>query len=209
MTFKSFIFDLDGTLVNSAPDLANAVNEMRRHYHLAPLDKQTVISYTGDGSEKLVERSLRQTDIDCIEALDIFLEAYKKVICKETHFYDHVVDFLNELLSKDIPALVLTNKPQDMADLLLEKLKASHYFKHILGPGVYGKKPDPGGLNKCLELVNLPPEEVIMIGDHHTDIFAANQAGVTSVFLTYGLGQIGTAKADYTFDTFEELFRFL
>ena len=209
MKFKGYIFDFDGTLVNSAPDLANAVNELRKHYKLSELDRETIISYIGDGALKLVKRSFEGTGIDPQEALNYFLDYYEEGIYNETDFYPHVEDFLKELKSRDIPAIILTNKPQKMTDILLEKMNAAHYFKYAFGPDAYGKKPDPAGLLKCLELLDLKPEEALMVGDHHTDIFAANACKVKSVFLTYGFGKIGDSKPDFVFDSFKELFKFL
>ena len=209
MKFKGYIFDFDGTLVNSAPDLANAVNELRMHYGLSELNRKTIISYIGNGALKLVERSLQETDIDRQEALKCFLKFYEKGIYNETDYYPGVETFLQELQAKGIPAIILTNKPQKMTDILLEKMNAKHYFKYAFGPDKYGKKPDPTGLLKCLELLDLKPEEALMVGDHHTDIFAANTCQVKSVFLTYGFGEIGGSKPDYVFDSFQELSRFL
>lgn len=209
MKFKGYIFDFDGTLVNSAPDLANAVNELRQHYGLSVLDRETIISYIGNGALKLVERSFQETSIDPKEALKYFLDFYEEGIYNETCFYPGVEDFLKELQKRNIPAIILTNKPQKMTDILLDKMSVAHYFKYAFGPDLYGKKPDPAGLKKCLELLDLKPNEALMVGDHHTDIFAANACDVESVFLSYGFGEIGDSKPDYVFDSFQELSRFL
>ena len=209
MKYKAFIFDLDGTLVNSSLDLANAVNELRIHYKLQELDLKTILSYIGNGASKLVERSFKGTEVDPKKALQLFLNFYEEGIYNETDFYPHVEDFLKELKERQIPAIILTNKPQKMTDILIEKMNAAHYFKYIFGPDKYGKKPDPSGLKKCLELLDLTAKDVLMVGDHHTDIFAANESGVDSVYLTYGFGTTGESKPDYSFDSFKELFRFL
>lgn len=209
MKYKAFIFDLDGTLVDSSLDLADAVNELRKHYKLPELALDTVLSYIGDGALKLVERSFKGTDIDPQKALTLFLDFYEEGIYNKTDFYPHVEDFLKELKSKDIPAVILTNKPQKMTDILISKMAAGHYFEYIFGPDEFGKKPDPAGLKKCIELLGKEAGDVLMVGDHHTDIFAANSLGVDSVFLSGGFGRTGESKPDYTFDSFKELFRFL
>lgn len=209
MKFKGYIFDLDGTLVNSAPDLANAINELRKHYNLPELNRKTILSYIGNGALKLVERSFQETAINPQDALKLFLDFYEEGIYNETDFYPGVEAFLKELKSRGIPAIILTNKPQKMTDILLDKMNAAHYFKYAFGPEIYGKKPDSAGLKKCLELLNLTAEDAVMIGDHHTDIFAANASGVKSVFLNYGFGEIGDSKPDFVFDSFEELTKFL
>lgn len=168
MKYKAFIFDLDGTLVNSSLDLANAVNELREHYKLEKLDLETILSYIGNGALKLVERSFKDTDIEPKEALKLFLDYYEEGIYNETDFYPNVEDFLKELKSKKIPAVILTNKPQKMTDILIEKMEANHFFQYIYGPDQFGKKPDPSGLKKCLDLLGVEPSEALMVGDHHT-----------------------------------------
>ncbi len=209
MKYKAFIFDLDGTLVNSSLDLANAVNELRKHYKLPELDLDTILSYIGNGALKLVERSFKGTGINPKDALQLFLDFYEEGIYNKTDFYPDVEDFLKELKAKKLPAVILTNKPQKMTDILIEKMGAGHYFKHIYGPDEFGKKPDPNGLKKCIDLLGIDTQDVLMVGDHHTDIFAANSSGVDCVYLSYGFGTIGDSKPDYVFESFKELFRFL
>jgi phosphoglycolate phosphatase len=209
MNFKAYIFDLDGTVLNTANDLANAVNKMRQSYQLEDLPVKEVLSYLGDGAQKLVERSLQNTGINIQDALTVFLDCYEQGICIETDFYPGLREFLEELKKKDIPAGILTNKPQLMTDKLVEALDIADLFKFTYGPDQFGKKPDPNGLLKCLEILNTDAKDAVMVGDHHTDMYAANAAGVTNIFVSYGFGSKGESRVDYEIDKGEELFKFL
>ena len=187
MKYKAFIFDLDGTLVDSGPDLANSVNLMRKHYKLAALPIPQIVTYIGNGAAKLVERSLKDTDLCPKDGLKVFLKLYEKNICIKTKFFDGVENFLKELQERNIPAVVLTNKPQAMTDKLMKEMNSAHYFEYIYGPEKFGAKPDPTGLIECIKLLKLNPEDVMMVGDHTTDLNAATGAGTQSIFCHFGI----------------------
>ena len=144
---QSIYFD-DGTLVDSGPDLANATNLMREHYDLEKLPIPQIFTYIGNGAQKLVKRArkdMKASDID--EALKVFFK-----VLRRKHPYPNQIlsidieDFLKKLKEENIPAVVLTNKPQAMTDKLLEEMNATQYFKLIYGPEAYGKKPDSTGI---------------------------------------------------------------
>jgi phosphoglycolate phosphatase len=206
MKYKLLIFDLDGTLVDTREDLAAAVNEMRLFYALPELALEQVISYVGDGAQKLVERSLKDTGIDVQQALELMLASYKKNICVFSQVYEGCCDFLTRLKSQNIPMAVLTNKPQEMTDIILKDLELDHYFNPILGPeGAGCHKPETDGIKKCLEMYKLEKQEVLMIGDHHTDLQVAENASVDNAFFTGGMGNNGGLTPTITFDSYESL----
>lgn len=208
MKYKAYIFDLDGTLVDSGPDLANATNLMREHYGLEKLPIPQIFTYIGNGAQKLVERALKDTGIDIDEALRVFLKCYEENILIQTKFFPGVEDFLKKLKEEKIPAVVLTNKPQAMTDKLLEEMNATHYFKLIYGPEAYGKKPDSTGLVECMKQLGVEAHETLMVGDHTTDLNAASGAGTPSVFCTFGLGNMEGCNPDFIIESGEELFKF-
>lgn len=209
MTFKAFIFDLDGTLVDSGADIANATNLMRQHYQLETIPLQTVFSYIGNGAKKLVERAMTNTGIETNDALDTFLSIYQENICINSCFFEGVEDFLKELQKQNIPAVVLTNKPQAMTDKLLEEMNATSYFQLIYGPEAFGAKPSPNGLENCISQLGIDKNDVVMVGDHTTDLNAAEAAGVRSIFCTFGLGVQDGCKPDFIIDSGKELFKFV
>jgi len=209
MSIKAFIFDLDGTLLDTSVDLARGVNSMRNHYGLSELPIGTVVSYLGDGALKLVERSLQDTDLSAEAAVSIFLDCYENDICAETDFYPGMREFITALNERNIPTGILTNKPQRATDKLTDFLGISEMFDFIYGPDNFGKKPDPNGLIQCLEEIGVSNEDAVMVGDHHTDMYAGNAAGVKTIFVRYGFGYIGGSRADVEIDCAKELFKFL
>ena len=209
MKYKAYIFDLDGTLVDSGADLANATNLLREHYGIEKLPIPQILTYIGNGAQKLVERALTGTSISIEEALQTFLKYYEENILIQTRFFPGAEEFLQKLQELNIPAVVLTNKPQKMTDKLLEKMNATHYFKLIYGPEAYGRKPDPKGLIECMKQLGVSPEETLMLGDHTTDLNAAAGAGTDSVFCTFGLGNMEGCNPNFIIESGEEFFKFL
>jgi|UPI000698B9CE phosphoglycolate phosphatase len=206
MKYKLLIFDLDGTLVDTREDLAAAVNEMRRFYELPSLPLSQVISYVGDGAVKLVERSIDGHDIEITKAVELMLAAYKRKICIFSRVYDDCRGLLKFMKTQGVKMSVLTNKPQAMTDIILKELELDHYFTPILGPeGAGCHKPDPGGIYKCLELNHVSAEDALMVGDHHTDLRVAQNAGVDNAFFTAGMGNDGGLKPTIIFDDYLSL----
>jgi phosphoglycolate phosphatase len=209
MQFKAYLFDLDGTVLDTSYDLANAVNNMRTHYQLSALPVPEILSYLGDGAIQLVERSLSNTSTNIKEALKIFLDFYEDGICIKTDFYPGVKEFLIELKKQGIPAGILTNKPQAMTDKLIDVLGIADLFQFAYGPDILGKKPDPNGLLHCLKELKVEAHEAVMVGDHHTDMLAGNSAGTKTIFVTFGFGHKAESQVDYEIDCGTELFKFL
>lgn len=209
MKFKAYLFDLDGTVLDTSYDLANAVNNMRTHYQLSALPVPEILSYLGDGAIQLVERSLSNTSTNIKEALKIFLDFYEDGICIKTDFYPGVKEFLIELKKQGIPAGILTNKPQAMTDKLIDVLGIADLFQFAYGPDILGKKPDPNGLLHCLKELKVDAHEAVMVGDHHTDMLAGNAAGTKTIFVTFGFGHKAESQVDYEIDCGTELFKFL
>jgi len=206
MKYKLLVFDLDGTLIDTREDLAAAVNEMRSYYELPSLPLQEVVSYVGDGARKLVERSLQGCDVDLDQALERMLSAYRQNICVFSKVFEGCRDFIQNMRRQGVKMAVLTNKPQLMTDMILKELELYHYFNPVFGPeGAGCHKPDPAGLLKCLELNNCSKSESLMIGDHHTDLRVAQNAGVAKAFYTGGMGRADGVQAEITFNSYEEL----
>lgn len=206
MKYKLLVFDLDGTLVDTREDLAAAVNEMRKHYQLPILPQKEVVSYVGDGARKLVERSLKGENIDTDQALKVMLSSYEENICVFSKIYEGCLAFLNDMKNSDVQMAVLTNKPQSLTNIILEELKLTQYFNPIFGPeGAACHKPEPGGLLQCVEINNCTSTETLMIGDHHTDLRVAQNAGIDKAFFTGGMGHDDEIVPEITFNSYQEL----
>ena len=206
MDRQLLIFDLDGTLIDSRSDLTTGINLMRAHYALSPLSQETVSSYIGGGVRNLVERSLQKAKVDIEEALDLTLKFYTEHILDQTEFYPHVEAGLKTLFSNGHTLALLSNKPGDLTRQIMKQLGTADYFRRILGGGdLENLKPAPDGIYQFIDQTGISAHNCWMIGDHHTDLETAHNAGVRSGFVSYGIGQPGKFTADQTWPGFAEL----
>jgi phosphoglycolate phosphatase len=207
MQKQLLIFDLDGTLVDSSADLTTGINLMRAHYGLPPLERHIVTGYIGDGIRKLVERSLQGAAVDVDEALALDRKFYAEHMLDETALYSGVKEGLNALSGHALA--VLSNKPGDSTRAIVSHLGVDGLFFRMLGGGdLPNLKPAPDGIEALIEESGISKENTWMIGDHHTDLEVAHNAGVKSGFVTYGIGHSGDFIADQTWNDFEELVKF-
>ena len=183
------IFDLDGTLIDSRLDLADAVNATRAHMGLPPLENERVYTYVGNGAPVLVRRSLgnQASDSQVEEALEYFLEYYREHDLDYTTLYPGVRESLDRLRAAGKKMAVLTNKPVRMSRHIVNGLSvAEHFFQVYGGNSFETKKPDPLGANTLMKEAGAAPQETAMVGDSQVDILTARNAGVWSVGVTYG-----------------------
>ena len=198
MQFKEkelIIFDLDGTLIDSAPDLALAINFMLTSLDRETFSEATIDLWVGNGASTLVKRALSANKIidESIDkalfesALSIFLESYRENICVKTVLYADVKETLQILYSLGYTMAIVTNKPFVFVQPILEKLDIASNFSLILGgDSLSSKKPEPEPLLYVCEKLDISVEKAVMIGDSKNDILAANAADMQSVGLSYG-----------------------
>ncbi len=202
-SISTFLFDLDGTLVDSAIDLATSLNLLREEHDLPPLDLDTVRSYVGDGATMLIRRAMPEGEFR-VEQLHRFLELYAHHLVEETHPYPGITTFLEQ--HRNMKMAVVTNKPESLSRQLLDRLDLSRYFGAVIGGDTFDrKKPSAKPLLAALEQLGATPDEAVMIGDHHTDLHAGKAAGVATCFCTWGLGHIGDATFTWQADTVSDL----
>jgi phosphoglycolate phosphatase len=187
---RAFVFDLDGTLIDSKLDLANSVNEMLREVGRPALDAELVTSYVGHGAPKLIASALgaASSEEQRREGLAIFLKCYERNKLENTRAYPGVAEGLRML--DGTPMAVLSNKPAKMSREILEGLRLAHYFLGVYGGDSFEKKkPDPVGALAILKELRARPEEAAMVGDSDVDVQTARNAGMLAVAVTYGFGQ--------------------
>jgi len=204
---KLLVFDLDGTLIDSAQDLCNSVNAALTHVGRAPLADPAIAGFVGNGAPMLVRRSIAAADQIAVDQVDpdlqaqtyaFFLDYYRAHKLDFTYAYEGVLDSLHalhELHNADAtssPArtmAVLTNKPVRPARGICKGLGLAGYFLHIYGGDSFPlKKPDPLGLRTLMSEVGATPDETAMIGDSQVDVQTARNAGVWSIGCTFGFG---------------------
>lgn len=202
---KLLVFDLDGTLIDSAQDLCNSVNATLNHFERGPLPDPLIASFVGNGVQVLMRRSLaaaNDTPPESVdeklldEALDFFVGYYREHKLDFTYAYEGVLEALAALHAlHDSPGgltrkmAVLTNKPVNPARGICAGLGLADYFVHIYGGNSFPtKKPDPLGLRSLMEETGATPEETVMIGDSKVDVETARNAGVWSLGCDFGFG---------------------
>lgn len=193
-TYTTFVFDLDGTLVDSVPDLTLALNHALDALGYSPVTQEDVRSWVGNGSVKLIERALTQLEQNTPEKVQAlhqqFLISYEQFLCEQSQLYPDVMDVLTNLHKQGKTLVLLTNKPIQFVPDLLSKFNIAHLFSLVLGgDSLPEKKPHPLPLQHIMETLNVSPQQCLMIGDSRSDIVCAQQAGVDSVALLQGYHQ--------------------
>ena len=184
-----FIFDLDGTLIDSSRDLAISTNAMLRHMGRPEIDEHTVNSYVGDGAAKLVRRALgAETSEEEFEAAyQFFIRYYRDHSLENTRLYDGIEDVLRALKQNGSTLAVLTNKPVKISRDILTGLHVGGYFAQVYGGDSFpAKKPDPIGIETIMRETSFQPQLTTMIGDTNVDTRTARAAGVRACGVAWG-----------------------
>ena len=206
---KLVIFDLDGTLVDSAEDIARAVNEMRDQFELAPLPLDEIESYIGNGVRKLLERALPGSEREVVDrAHEIYLPIYRRLLLDNTRPYPGVVPALEELDVRERTLTVLTNKPRHESIMILEGLGLRRHFAQVYGGDSFEhKKPDPTGVRCLLDGACAGTRETLFVGDSGIDLQTARSAGVRCCLVTYGIRPetVASLDPDFWVDDLREL----
>ena len=218
---KVILFDLDGTLIDSVPDLAVAVNHMLKTLDRETFSAETIRFWVGNGAQVLVKRALSgQSEIDenldpilFEKALDIFLIFYAQNLAVTTVTYPHVTTTLHTLKETGYRLAIVTNKPFDFVAPILDGLQLTGLFElHLGGDSLPQKKPDPMPLLHVCEKLNVGVEQCVMVGDSKNDILAANAAKMQSIGVSYGYNygeDISVYNPNVVFDDFAEILRTL
>lgn len=210
------IFDLDGTLIDSIPDLTLAVNIMLSYYNIEPLTIEIVTPFVGNGAKILLERALNHTmqpeDITkerFDEAFQIFFAAYRDNLSVDTYLYPGVLETLEYLDNKGYKMAICTNKPFEFIEPILKELSVKQYFTSWVGADSLAKqKPDPAPLFHLAKEMNVTIDKCIMVGDSKNDIKAAKNAEMKSIGVSYGYNyneHISDYNPDKVVDNFVEL----
>lgn len=207
------LFDLDGTLVHSAPDLAASLNRRLEALGRPTLDLEAVTNMVGNGFQKLLERALLATGGPLPEAEFAAVNAagladYFENATAQTRPYPGVAETLKALKEAGYRMAVCTNKPVAPSQRILEELGLNGFFEALAGGDSYAvRKPDPGHIQALLKEMGATTHEAIMIGDSSNDLLAARGAGLPVVLLTYGYCPEGAANLhpDALAETFGEL----
>ena len=213
------MFDLDGTLVDSVPDLAAAVDAMLQEQHCQPAGEEKVRLWVGNGAASLVRRAL--ADVDGIDetrvsdslhqaSLQRFLHHYRRASGHYSKLYPGVKAGLKKLHSAGVTLVLVTNKPAEFVPHLLADLGIDEYFSAWLGgDSLPQKKPHPAPLQFLMERFQVAMEDALMVGDSRSDMAAGRAAGVKTLGVTYGYNHgrpIAEESPDWSTDNLDDFF---
>lgn len=208
------IFDLDGTLIDSVPDLATAVNTALAQHDLPQRSVAQIRSFVGNGAYSLCQRSVPAgTSDDQVRAVhQSFLTAYTARTCVDSVAYDGVSDGLARLHAHGYTLAIATNKPYQFVPSILQHFGWQDFFAKVLGgDSLPVKKPDPAPLLHICQSLGIDPNNAFMIGDSKNDILAGKNAQIDTLALSYGYNYdepISHSKPTHCFDKFGDLVEF-
>lgn len=215
MKYDLIIFDLDGTLAHTAPDLLGTLNRITKSYDLKAINMEQFGQIIGHGAKAMITRSFelnnKELNEETLEKLfQDFLKDYSANIANETVLFENVLDTMDALADKGFSFALCTNKTERMARILLEELGVTERFKSITGGDTFEfKKPDARHLSETARLAGHDVSKAIMIGDSAADIDAANNAEIPSVAVTFGytdtpVEQLGATKIISNYNELEK-----
>ena len=196
--YRLIVFDLDGTLVDSRRDIAEAANTLLEECGAAPLAEERIGRMVGDGAASLVARAFAATGIAApADALERFVAIYGRRLLRHTRPYAGIPDVLTHL-SRRAALGLLTNKPLAATREILDALDLGRYFgaSVIGGDGPFPRKPDPSGLRHLVAVSGVPVEATVMVGDSVIDWRTARSASTAMCLARYGFGFEGFPEAD-------------
>jgi len=209
-TFRTVLFDLDGTLVDSSADLTAAVNRTLADDGKPPLAVAEVLTMVGDGAAVLLERAYKRRGSEPPEdALERFRGHYEDYSVVHTRPYPGIVELLGRLADRDVA--VVTNKPTDLADRVVDRLGLRPFVRAVVGPElVPRRKPEPEHVLWTLEQLGCRAEDAVMVGDGAPDVLAGRRAGLVTVAVTWGFRsreELLACEPDHLVATVDELAR--
>ena len=208
MPIKLLILDLDGTLVDTGQDIAEALNHALAPLGLKPMDVQAVTALVGEGIPNLIMKAVGPAHLHRADSVrDSFVRYYKAHLTDHSLPYPGVMETLASLKDSGYRMTVLSNKNTGMSVEILKRLDMHEHFELVLGGDtVEEKKPKPGGVLQTLSELGAEPGETVLIGDSSYDLDAAKYAGGRSIAVAYGFRPRETLlDADVLIDRFIDL----
>ena len=209
------LLDLDGTLIDTLPDLAHCVDEMLVELGQAPCGPARVGRWVGNGVERLVHRALtgamdgEAKEVELAPALESFLRCYEDNICTRSRVFSGVHEGLDHLADRGCELACVTNKPYRHTELLLRGLGLRKRFALVLGgDSLAARKPDPLPLRHAMAHFGVSSAETLLVGDSRNDVLAARAAGVPVICMSYGYNHgedIALAGPDRVLGSLDEL----
>ena len=216
MKHDAIIYDLDGTIIDTRQDVADAVNATLKELGAEDLDQETIFSFVGQGLVDLIEKSVSSSERGLVQkGVQFFSEYYYDHMLEKSKFYPDALEMIKDFHKRGIPQAVFTNKPHLHAMKMLKDLDVTQYFKVILGSEhTHPEKPHTEGTYYVLESIPVKPEKALYVGDSLVDFKTAKNVGMDCVLMLDGYTpreELMTVK-EHTlglFDNFSDLKQFI
>lgn len=210
---RAVLLDLDGTLVDSAADLAGALNKVLAQYERPMVERATFLSMVGDGIAVLVERGFAATGgsllpVDLKAAQARCVELYAAEPTAQSCLYPGVRQTLAALKAQGYKLAVCTNKTEHISRRILADLEIDQFLETVVGGDTLGvRKPDPANLEGTLERLGVAKSAAVMVGDSRNDVLAARDADIPLVFANYGYNSVPLSElgVERVIDSFKSL----
>ncbi len=188
---RAVVFDLDGTLIDSLPDLAAALNRSLARHGQAAIEGEQVKPMIGDGALMLLQRGYGARGLTPSDAdIQVFLDDYQAHVTDLTSVYPEIPAVLATLAAQGYALAVCTNKPEASARKVLAALNLLAPFPVVIGGDTTPfRKPDPRHLQAVLDAIGVSPAQAVMIGDHPNDLATADGCGARAIFCAWGYGK--------------------
>ena len=217
MMIRACIFDLDGTLTATLDSLHYSVNKTLEEMGLSTITKDECRQYVGDGARCLMERALRRTGEENVSRIEEGMEVYGRIFDENCTYlvepYDGILQMIAELKARGILLGVLSNKPHKQTIKVVDEIFDAGVFDYAQGQmDVVPKKPDPTGVFRLLEKMEVKKEECLYVGDSEVDVRTGMNAGVKTVSVLWGFRTkdvLMAAGAETMIDRPEELLQFI
>lgn len=213
MSATTIVFDLDGTLIDTAPDLVESLNHTIAARDLAPVSYEDLTHLVGQGARVMIQRAfalrgapLAEDEVPAL--LDRFIDHYEAGMPGKSRPYPGLIEALDRLKDAGYTLAVCTNKMERLAVPLLNRLELASYFATIAGGDTFAfRKPDPAHILATVERAGGSPDKVLMVGDSINDILAARNGGIPSIAVPFGYSDVSveTLGASYVISHFDEL----
>ncbi len=212
---RAVLFDLDGTLIDTAPDFIRIIHLMCNDANIKPPCESLIRAQVSEGARAMVNLIYPDLQTDSPELLRIrqqFLDIYQQNIAVDTCLFPAMDDLLKQLEARDIPWGIVTNKPRGLSELLLEALDLTMRCQVLVCPeDVKHTKPDPEPMYLAAKQLGIAPEQIVYVGDHPRDIDAGRVAGMPTILAAYGYlppahcDDLNAWQADYIIHNVSEL----
>ncbi|MGN1394587.1 MAG: HAD family hydrolase [Succinivibrionaceae bacterium] len=217
VNYDGILFDLDGTILDTALDLASATNHVLSKFNIPPISDKKAKMYASDGMQALIKSGINPDKWDSFDFKSMkcdFIKYYHDHIADRTCYFDGMKNVISTLQELNVPIAIVTNKPDNLTHKVLQKFEELKKIQVVIGPNLLTvSKPDPLPLLYACKELNVNPNKCIYVGDHFRDIEAGHNANMKTILAVWGYihpkDNIDSFNADYIAHTPKDILKII